>query len=36
MTKNIYIEYGLRGLFKGWEAKLVQYNINSLFTVMIF
>lgn len=36
MTKKIYVKYGLTGLFKGWETKLIQYNINSLFTVAIF
>lgn len=36
MTKKIYQNYGIRGLFKGWETKLIQYNINSLFTVTVF
>jgi hypothetical protein len=36
MTAQIYHKYGIRGLFKGWESKLIQYNINSYFTVAIF
>ncbi len=36
MTKKIYVNYGMKGLFKGWETKLIQYNINSFFTVTVF
>jgi solute carrier family 25 citrate transporter 1 len=35
MFKHIYSEYGIRGVYVGWEARMIQYMINSGFTVMV-
>ena len=32
---NRYMEVGLRGFYIGWQVKLIQYTINSMFTVAI-
>lgn len=31
----IYKGYGIRGLYVGWEARMLQYMINSAFTVAV-
>lgn len=33
--KWIYWHYGIRGLYVGWQARMVQYMINSGFTVAV-
>ena len=34
--KQIYNLYGWKGFYKGWQVKIIQYTINSVFTVSIF
>lgn len=31
---GIYRQYGVRGLYVGWQARMVQYMVNSGFTVV--
>ena len=33
--EHIYIEYGIRGFYVGWVARMVQYMINSGFTIAV-
>ena len=35
MFKHIYSKYGIRGFYVGWEARMLQYMVNSAFTVAI-
>ena len=35
ILEHIYNGYGIRGLYVGWEARMLQYMINSAFTVAI-
>lgn len=35
VVKHRYNEFGVRGLYVGWEARMVQYMINSGFTVAV-
>ena len=29
-------KYGINGLYNGWNARFVQYTINSMFTLVLF
>lgn len=35
LFKHIYNGYGVRGFYVGWEARMLQYMINSGFTVVL-
>jgi uncharacterized protein YyaL (SSP411 family) len=35
-TLKTYREIGLKGFYRGGGVKIVQYNINSFFTVPLF
>jgi solute carrier family 25 (mitochondrial citrate transporter), member 1 len=35
MTKEIYAVYGVRGFYVAWGVRMIQYMINSAFTVAV-
>lgn len=32
---NSFQDYGLKGLYLGWQARIVQYMIQSAFTLIV-
>lgn len=35
VIRKIYEKHGLRGLYLGWSARLIQYQIQSAFTLVV-
>lgn len=32
---KLHCKYGLRGLYLGWSARMIQYTIQSAFTLIV-
>jgi len=35
IARYLYVNYGMRGLYVGWEAKMGQYMLHAFFTVSL-
>jgi hypothetical protein len=33
--RDLYQSYGIRGLYLGWQVRMIQYMIQSVFTVTL-
>lgn len=36
VMKEVWQQGGIRGLYAGWQSRMLQYTINSAFTVTVF
>jgi hypothetical protein len=36
MAKNMINKYGIKGLYLGWSARMIQYMIQSSYTLIAF